>query len=337
MTENIKDSIVPLSILLIAGMMLTGALYLMRPVLVPFVFSLFLFFLVSPFINWLKYHLKIPKSLTIGVTLILLIFGFFFALIVLGVSLKEFVQSSGVYQENLINLLDKTAAIFSEYGYTIDLSLVRQSLLNLPLFDWFTSFSGGVFGLVGNLVLVLIFTFFLVVGSESQERVAGGQFLEDEVRNKITRYIATKCFTSGLTGLLIWGIFSLFNVKLALMFGVITFFLNFIPSVGSIMATLLPIPVLLLQFGPSVSLIAVLAISAAIQFVVGNILDPKLLGENLGMNPVVILLSLLFWGFIWGVPGMFLSVPMTAVIKLLLNRAQFKTRMGIMVDSLIGS
>jgi len=104
------------------------------------------------------------------------------------------------------------------------------------------------------------------------------------------------------------------------MFAVITFFLNFIPNIGSLIAILLPAPVAILQFGLGFKFAMLMIILGGIQFAIGNVLDPKLMGENLGLHPVVVLLALLFWGFIWGVPGMFLSVPMTAIIKLILSR-----------------
>ena len=109
---------------------------------------------------------------------------------------------------------------------------------------------------------------------------------------------------------------------MALLFAVLTFFLNFIPSVGSIIAVLIPLPVIFLQFGYSWEFLALISAAAFIQFVIGNIVDPKLMGDRLGLHPVIILLSLLFWGFIWGVPGMFLSAPITSIIKLLCSRSK---------------
>jgi AI-2 transport protein TqsA len=90
--------------------------------------------------------------------------------------------------------------------------------------------------------------------------------------------------------------------------------------VGSIIAVILPLPVLFLQFGAAWETATIMSILGVVQFLIGNIIDPKLMGVNLDLHPVTILLSLLFWGFIWGVAGMFLSVPMTAVLKLILDR-----------------
>lgn len=216
----------------------------------------------------------------------------------------------------------------TSHGYVMDLSFVSQFLSNVPVIDWVRNLSGGVFGIVGNLFLVLIFTFFLVVGNESSKEEGRGFALSNDVKSKINRYLGTKLFTSFLTASFVMIILSVFGVDLAFMFASFTFFLNFIPNIGSIIAVILPIPVLFLQFGAGWETATIISILGVVQFAIGNILDPKLMGVNLGLHPVIILLSLLFWGFIWGVAGMFLSVPMTAVVKLILDRYQLTKPIG---------
>lgn len=104
------------------------------------------------------------------------------------------------------------------------------------------------------------------------------------------------------------------------MFGLLTFLLNFIPTIGSIIATLLPLPIVLLQFDSPVKWLAVLLIPAAIQGVVGNFIEPKLFSDSLDLHPASILLALTFWGIIWGPVGMFLAVPILVVMKIAMAR-----------------
>ena len=107
------------------------------------------------------------------------------------------------------------------------------------------------------------------------------------------------------------------------MFGLLAFLLNFIPSFGSIIATLAPLPIILVN--PDIQATAgVLAIvlPAAVQLTLGNFVEPKIMGESLDLHPVVILMSLVFWGMLWGIAGMFLSVPMTAVLQIFLERME---------------
>jgi AI-2 transport protein TqsA len=127
--------------------------------------------------------------------------------------------------------------------------------------------------------------------------------------------------TSGITGVLVGLVLEFLGVEFGWMFGFLAFLLNFIPNVGSIIATILPLPVALIdpELG-MISKVLVLAIPGSIQFVMGNLLQPKMMGESLDLHPVVVLLSLIFFGTIWGIIGMFLAVPITAVVKILLQR-----------------
>jgi AI-2 transport protein TqsA len=104
------------------------------------------------------------------------------------------------------------------------------------------------------------------------------------------------------------------------MFGLLTFLLNFIPTIGSIIATLLPLPIVLLQFDSPVKWLVVILIPAAIQGIVGNFIEPKLFSDSLDLHPASILLALTFWGIIWGPVGMFLAVPIIVVLKIAMAR-----------------
>ncbi len=317
--KPLKNTVIPICLVIIASILVTAALYLMKPVLVPFTFSLFLFFIVAPIIDWLRKKVKMPKSLAMLTSFIVLIMILVGIVLLLGVSLKGFVKSSDEYQIKLLALVDQFSVFSSSHGVNIDLSLIRESVSKLPILDWVRHVSGSVVGIMGTILLVFVITMLLLMGKETG---SDHSIMDEEVQSKITRYIATKCMTSAMTGLCVFIVLVLFKVQLALMFGILTFFLNFIPNIGSLIALLLPLPIVFLQFGLSLTLIWVTIFTAVIQFVIGNIIDPKVMGENLGLHPAIILLSLLFWGFIWGVPGMFLSVPMTAIIKLLLSRSK---------------
>jgi AI-2 transport protein TqsA len=101
---------------------------------------------------------------------------------------------------------------------------------------------------------------------------------------------------------------------------VLTVLFNFIPTLGSILVTVLPVPVILLQFGFGWQLWVIFAASVLIQVTIGSLLEPKLLGERMDLHPITVLLFLMFWGLVWGLPGMFMAVPITAVIRIVLSR-----------------
>jgi len=331
MIQSNSTKVVNTCLIILTVIATTTVLYFMKPVLVPFAFSVFLFFVISPVIQCLHNRFRIPKVISLVLVLVSLLATFFLLLILMGVSVNGFIRSSETYQLNLLALLDRVSIFFQEYNIKVNLNLIRDTLLNLPILNWIRSISGGLIGFVGDLFLVLIFTFFLIVGSEAHEG-EGGNVVSEEIKNRINRYLTVKFFTSSATAIFVGIFFQVIDLKLALMFALTTFILNFIPTVGSIIATLLPIPIIFIQFGFGWTALIAILIPATIQFSVGNIIDPKLMGSSLGLHPVVVLLALLFWGFIWGVAGMFLSVPLTAVLKLILMRFNTTRKIALILE-----
>jgi AI-2 transport protein TqsA len=108
---------------------------------------------------------------------------------------------------------------------------------------------------------------------------------------------------------------------MAFTFGVLAFLLNFVPNVGPIVASLLPVPLILLDPAGNLGwMVAVIAATSTIQLVSGNIVEPKIMGDSSDLHPVTILLALMFWGMMWGIIGMFLATPITAALKIMLER-----------------
>lgn len=142
-----------------------------------------------------------------------------------------------------------------------------------------------------------------------------------DITSQVQRYIATKFLVSLLTGVLAGFILWLFGVDFFIVWAVFTLLFNFIPNIGSVIAVILPALMTLVQYESLGYAILVAAILITIQTIIGNGLEPKIFGDRLGLNPLVILLSLLLWGYIWGIVGMFLSVPLTAVAKIIMSNS----------------
>jgi len=193
-----------------------------------------------------------------------------------------------------------------------------------------TNAAGTVFGLIRSVFFVVIFVMFLVVG---RDPYATHPEIYNNIVGKVRRYIGTKVVISFATGVLVWVVLARFRLPMASVFGILAFLLNFIPSIGSVISTLLPIPVAIAHFqvaGPEGTMVTswgsvllVVAIPGAIQMSMGNVIEPKLMGEGLNLHPVTILLALSFWGLLWGIVGMFLAAPITAAIRIALM--QFDT------------
>ena len=141
------------------------------------------------------------------------------------------------------------------------------------------------------------------------------------ITEQVQRYIITKFFISLLTGVITGLILWIFDVDFFIVWAVITLLLNFIPNIGSIIAVILPTIVTLIQYESFGFMLVVFAILVGVQALIGNILEPKIFGDRLGLNPLVILISLLLWGYIWGIVGMFISVPLTAIAKIIMENS----------------
>ena len=202
----------------------------------------------------------------------------------------------------------------------IDTKRIVMDMRNY-IFNIVTNAFGTILGLISSTFFVLIFVIFLLLGRDPYGEHSR---VYSEVVQKVRRYVGIKLVISSLTGLLVWATLSFLGLELAGVFGILAFLLNFIPSIGSIIATLLPLPIAAVQFHATPWLIiVVVAIPGVIQNLLGNLIEPKLQGEGLNLHPVTILLALSFWGLLWGIVGMFLAAPMTAALRVFL--IQFRT------------
>jgi len=301
------------------------ALYWLSPVLVPFVLAIFLSYCLSPVIELQTRHLRIPRPVAIFATVILGCVVLVLIGMVISTSVSEMSTNSGEYQTRINQLLDRSAESipFERLGVKIeDVTDSIYSFTHSAVAGALAGTASGIMSILSNGIMVLIFMIFMLIGKNTSETSSGG--ILAEVESSIKRYLLAMAFFSGLTGVLVGMTLQFFGVEFAWMFGFLAFLLNFIPNIGSLIATLLPLPVALLspELSVPVKILAV-AVPGLIQFVIGNLLQPRFMGKSLDLHPVVVLMSLIFFGMIWGVVGMFLATPITAVVKILLEKGQY--------------
>jgi AI-2 transport protein TqsA len=323
--EHYEQRIQTICLLILTALGITGALYFFSSVLIPFVLAIFLTLCLIPAIDIQMKLLRIPRR-----TAILTTVAFGCALLILGALLvtkaaNEIAESKDEYGKQFQQLLVKTRGLLPPEWYTDpndSSSDLSEPLIKVPgetIRKVLTDTASSIMGVISNGLLVVIFMIFMVSGKGTYKAPKGSLWWE--VESRIKRYVLTMLFTSGTTGILVGIVLTILGVKFGWMFGFLTFLLNFIPNIGSIIATILPLPVALID--PELSMISkilVLVIPGIIQFGIGNLLQPKMMGESLDLHPVVVLLSLIFFGTIWGIIGMFLAVPITAVVKIFLQR-----------------
>jgi AI-2 transport protein TqsA len=211
------------------------------------------------------------------------------------------------------------AALFGWMGADAE-ATVLNSIRTVEVSGYLRSLAGQAGGLMQATVLVILFVGFLFaervwfsvkltnfIGDPLQaQRVEG---IVGSIIHRVNRYLLVKTAVSLATGVLVWAVAVAFGLDLAVALGLLTFVLNYIPAVGSIIATALVALVAFVQLGDPGTTLMIFVVVGAIQFLNGNIIDPMLMGRALRMSSLGIIISLAFWGAVWGIPGMFLSVP----------------------------
>lgn len=304
---------------IIAAGVITAALVYTRALMIPLVIAIFFYTILAQTAASLHRRLSFPAWLALTVSIL------FFALCFAGVifftvnSVGGFLKGAEVYRENLLGTASDLVTKLAQHGVELDQASVINYIKELPLFDWFKNFGKQLFSLVSNTTLIILFIIFLLLGEKKAIPPAANPTVQEMLAN-VSKYLSVKLVTSLVTAVVVGIILVSFKVKLAFLFALLTFLLNFIPSVGSIIAVLLPAPVLFLQYGFGPNFFVVIGLMAATQFTIGNLIEPRFLGDGMDLHPVVVIASLIFWGLVWGVPGAFLSVPITASIKIVLSK-----------------
>jgi len=305
------------SMLVLAVIASAGALYWLQPVMIPLVLAVLLTYILGPLVDLLIRRLKVPRSIAIGLALLI---GSLLLLVLGGLissSVQALSANADAYEGRIRDLEHQIIGALQGLGIEMDSASIGQKVEGLPLSAWLSSLANGLVSTLSNTLLVLIFAIYMLQGSAATSMGGEPGGIRADIVGRIRRYISLKLSLSAATGVLVGVLLMLLGVDLALVFGVLAFVLNFIPSVGSIIATLLPIPVVLLDPDFSGTTLAlVILLPGGVQMFVGNVLEPKLMGEQLELHPITVLAALTFWGMLWGIPGMLLAVPLTAALRI---------------------
>jgi AI-2 transport protein TqsA len=320
--NNPDIRIMAISVTLIAFLMLCFALQVGSILIMPLVLAIFIFYVISPLVNFFQNHLKIPR--VIAVFLCLGAISFFITYVVMYM-IEQFsmaMDQMGYYQVKLNLLFDATVAKAHQYGIKLNFEIIRDKMLELPLFNYAKGLASYLMNFFTIMSLVAIYVIFLLLGPIKPSKESDHLSFGSEINFKIKKYIITKIISSLATGVLVGLTLYFLKLDFFLVFTILSMVLNFIPTLGAIVATLLPLSIALLQYDQPMPIILVLALPGAIQFMIGSFIEPKIIGRNLNLHPITILVALIFWGIIWGIPGAFLAVPITAILKIVLERFQ---------------
>ena len=319
--SNISTAVIFASaIVIIAGVMAA------QSIILPIILALFVSIICAQPILWMEKR-KIPYG--IGMLIVLSSMGLLFVVFggIIGKSLSRFSKDAPKYEENLREMTVSTIDYLNAAGASID----TGQLLKMVDPGKILSFTAGAVGEIGGIMsdsfMIMLITIFMLLEVKSfmlkadlVEKMHGNSLKYlDKIGSSIRNYLSIKTVISFLTGLFIWIWLLVLGVDYAILWGVIAFLLNYIPNIGSIIAAAPTMLLALIQLGVSGMVWTGIGY-LLVNMVIGNMVEPKVMGKGLGLSTLVVFLSLIIWGFMLGTVGMFLSVPLTMTIKIILEQ-----------------
>lgn len=321
----------------------------MRDFLVPVFIAFFTAMVLYPLINKL-HNTKIPNWLsTVIVYLSFIIFvGIFLS--ILTFSLLSFLKDLPIIITILnIKIDDIIKAI-------LDVDLIKKFLSNIKLSDIFANLSSEFisfenlqkpvnisFDIIKGFALYAIALIFIIPGMERISKRILKAFPDREavkinkmiinIIEQFENYMVAKSIISFLVGIFTTIFCAIFKVKYPLLWGIVAFILNFIPFIGPSIAVILPTLLLLIQDKSLITLSFFLALLIGMHVIMGNIVEPKFMSEGVNLSPIVIFVSLLIWGYVWGIAGVVLSIPITSALNIIFENIDQLRPFSVLISS----
>lgn len=332
-------SLVTLTVILIGF-----ALHWLRPVLVPLVIAVAVSYVFIPILDLLTSNLKFPKSVAVLVTLAFgsSVFGFLLWLVVSSVRQITSKHNMKLYEKAVNNLFVKTNSFFERLVHKGGLvENAVDAVQDLPAGEMVLGLGNEILKMLIELselgFLVLIFTIYILQAykakTTNQPRVGQMAVIE----SRIKKYLFIKTCLSILMGLSAGLILLLLGVKYVGLVILLNFLFNYIPNVGPTIATLVPIPFMILAEFNWFPIVMAIILPTVAHLVIGLIIEPNLMGNQLELHPITVMLGLIFWGMLWGLPGMFMSAPLTALCRICFESVDFTAPVARLLAGDLGS
>jgi len=324
-----ESSVARNALVIVAVIAAGAAIYWLADILTPLALAMFLAVMIDGFARVLRHRLpRLSRSAALPVAVVLSILLFFGAAFVIADNATSFVAQATTYGPRLNALIARVAAMMG-----IDVPpTVGQLFLQLNPTRYLGDVAKALQGFASNALFILIYLGFILASRRGFERKIVGLFPNrDERQDSIDAFIRIRdgveqyLWVQTVTGLMIavgsWLAMAVIGLDNAVFWAFLIFIASYIPVVGGLVGILAPPIFALVEFDSYWPAVILLGVLQSIQFVVGNVVLPRMQGRSLNMDPVVVLLALAFWGKIWGVAGMFLSTPLTVMMMVIL--AQF--------------
>ena len=320
-------------------------LYLLQSVLLPFVLAVFLSFLFKPVILFCKKR-HIPTVVAMLFVVLVLAGALFGLSMIVASSVDAFIGAIPRYTVRMNTIVSDVMGFVRQTAAGIGMNpedIHLSDAISVSSVSSLASASlGSVLSLLGNGFLILLFIIFILSGSGELSRKIAQAFADEHAERasmvienidaRVRQYMLTKTLVSLFTGATSAIILTILGVDFALLWGFLTFLLNFIPNIGSLFGTVFPVLIALLQFDTPTRAIIALVLLIVSQNLIGNILEPKIMAFSLNLSPLLILTSLIFWGWLWGVWGMILAVPIMSTIKIVCEQVESLRPIAILMS-----
>jgi predicted PurR-regulated permease PerM len=308
-------------------------------IIVPFLLALFIAIIASPPYFWLQ-RKGLPKT----ISMILVIFAFLFVIsiigLLIGTSINDFTSKLPLYETKLRSQMQAVIAWLAGTGILEKQINLNEMFNPSSVFKIVANMLNEVSGLFANGFLILLMIIFMLLEVSTIPLKLKKMFTDPEtsikrvnsISDNINKYIAIKTAISIGTGLLVTIFLIIVGVDYPVLWGVLAFALNFIPTIGSIIALIPAVLLTIVQLGFGDALIVLIGY-LVINTIMGNILEPRLMGKGLGLSTLVVFISLIFWGWVLGPIGMLLSVPLTITIKIIFDSSEETRWFAILLDA----
>jgi len=323
------DSTIKTILLIFLFVLVFYLLSVLSSILLPLVLAFLLAVMFQPLIALLK-KIKVPSFLILpAVSIITLAFIFLILNIIYQTSTDMAAQKDYIayrFQSKLEGFFNWIQSIS---GGAINTDFLYKQINEIPKSDWFSNTAGSVAksisSFTGSFVMFAIYYIVLLSGMSGYKkyvRYVGGDksstLLEtyEKVQKSVFSYMIIKTLLNLASGLMVTLICLAFGVKFAVFWGFIAFLVIYIPSFGSIIATVFPVLMAIIQFDSFNKILLFFLCIFVVLLINGSIIEPKVMGIRLRLNTVTVIFGLVFWGYLWGIPGMMLSVPLMVILKL---------------------
>src|SRR5664279_447665 len=317
---------------------LAGVIYA-KSIITPFLLALFISIICAQPISWLEKK-KIPRGFALIIVLLGMIILFSgFALVIVG-TISSFSGNLSKYETSLTEINDGFIDGLNGMGLKINSDQISNLVQPAKILEYTASVLNTLVNMVGNTFLIFLIVVFILmefgsfsikakaVRSESNTSIPYFSTISQNIRH----YLGIKTILCISVGVLIYIALMIIGVDYPLLWALIAGLMNYIPNIGSIIATIPTALFALVQLGPGGAIWTLVA-SMVVHNVLGNFLEPRIMGQGLGLSTLVVFLSLLFWGFVFGLVGMFLSVPLTMTIKIILEQNEKTNWIAILLGT----